>query len=68
MVTASSQDPFDKNDFKESSDLKATLAFCELENLFDGLDLIVSPTLEEMLLNPDLKKELWSQLKPLKST
>ena len=67
-VTASSQKPFNKNDFQGSSDLKATLAFCELENLVDGLDLIVSPTLEEMLLNPDLKKELWSNLKPLKST
>jgi len=68
VVTASSQEPFDKNDFQGSSDLKATLAFGELESLFDGLDLIVSPTLEDMLLNPDLKKELWSKLKPLKST
>jgi hypothetical protein len=68
VITASLQEPFDKNNFQGSSDIKATLAFCELENLFDGLDLIVSPTLEEMLLNPDLKKELWSKLKPLKST
>ena len=38
VITASLQEPFNKNDLKGSSDLKATLAFCELENLFDGLD------------------------------
>ena len=68
VVSASLQKPFDKNDFQGSSELKATLAFYDLENLFDDLDVIVSPTIEEMLLNPDLKKELWSKLKPLKST
>ena len=68
VVTSSSQEPFNTKDFKASSDLKATLVFCELNNLFDGLDFIVSPTLEDMLANLDLKKDLWSKLKPLQST
>ena len=68
IVTSSSREPFNTKDFKVSSDLKATLVFCELNNLFDGLDFIVSPTLEDMLSNPDLKKDLWSKLKPLQST
>lgn len=68
VVTSSSREPLNTKDFKVSSDLKATLVFCELNNLFDGLDFIVSPTLEDMLSNPDLKKDLWSKLKPLQST
>ena len=68
LVTYSSREPFITKDFKVSSDLKATLVFCELNNLLDGLDFIVSPTLEDMLSNPDLKKDLWSKLKPLQST
>ena len=62
IVTSSSREPFN------TKDLKATLVFCELNNLFDGPDFIVSPTLEDMLSNPDLKKDLWSKLKPLQST
>ena len=68
VVTSSSREPFNTKDFKVSSDLKATLVFCELNNLLDGLDFIASPTLEDMLSNPDLKKDLWSKLKPLQST
>ena len=68
VVTSSSREHFNTKDFKVSADLKATLVFCELNNLFDGLDFIVSPTLEDMLSNPDLKKDLWSKLKPLQST
>jgi hypothetical protein len=68
VITSSSRESPNIKDFKRSPDLKATLVFCELYNLFDGLDLIVSPTLEDMLSNPDLKKDLWSKLKPLQST
>jgi hypothetical protein len=68
VITSSSRESPNIKDFKRSPDLKATLVFCELGNLFDGLDLIVSPTLEDMLSNPDLKKDLWSKLKPLQST
>ena len=68
VVTSSSREPFNTKDFKVSSDLKATLVFCELNNLLDGLDFIVSPTLEDMLSNPNLKKDLWNKLKPLQST
>jgi len=68
VITSSSGESFDTNDLKESADLKATLVFCELHNLIDELDLIVSPTLEDMLSNPGLKRDLWSKLKPLQST
>ena len=68
VITSSYEEPFNIKDFKGSSDLKATLVFCQLNNLLDGLDLISSPPLEDMLSNPSLKKDLWSKLKPLQST
>jgi hypothetical protein len=68
VITSSSEEPFNIKDFKGSSDLKATLVFCQLNNFLDGLDLISSPALEDMLSNPSLKKDLWSKLKPLQST
>ena len=68
VITYSFREPFDIKDLKRFSDIKATLVFCELDNFFDELDLIVSPTLEDMLSNPGLKKDLWSKLKPLQST
>ena len=68
VITSSSEEPFNIKDFKGSSDLKATLVFCKLNNFLDGLDLIRSPALEDMLSNPSLKKDLWSKLKPLQST
>ena len=68
VITFSSRESFIIKDFKGSSNLKATLVFFETNNSIDGLDLIVSPTLEDMLSNPSLKRELWSKLKPLQST
>ena len=68
VITSSNREPFNIRDFKGSSDLKATLVFCELNNSLDGLDLIVSPSIEDMLSNPSLKMDLWSKLKPLQST
>ena len=68
VITSSAEEPFNIKDFKGSSDLKATLVFCQLNNFLDGLDLISSPPLEDMLSNPSLKKDLWSKLKPLQST
>ena len=68
VITSSSEEPFNIKDFKGSSDLKATLVFYKLNNFLDGLDLISSPALEDMLSNPSLKKDLWSKLKPLQST
>ena len=62
VITSSNREPFNIRDFK------ATLVFCELNNSLDGLDLIVSPTIEDMLSNPSLKMDLWSKLKPLQST
>ena len=67
VITFSSRESFTIKDFKDSSNLKATLVFFETNNSIDGLDLIVSPALEDMLSNPSLKRELWSKLKPLQS-
>ena len=67
VMLSSAAEPFDITNFKDSSDLKATLAFFDLDNFSDGLDVIIAPTLEGMLSNPSLKKDLWSKLKPLQS-
>ena len=67
VITFSSRESFTIKDFKDSSNLKATLVFFETNNSIDGLDLIVSPALEDMLSNPSLKRDLWSKLKPLQS-
>ena len=57
-VTSSSREPSNTKDFKASSDLKAPLVLRDLNTLIDGLDFILSPTLEDMLSNPNLKKDL----------
>ncbi len=68
VMISSAVEPFDTTNIKDSSDLKAILVFFDLDKFSDGLDLIVSPTLEGMLSNSSLKKDLWSKLKPLQST
>ena len=66
-VPASSSDPVDITSFQDTAKLKATLVFFDPKNLFDDLNLIISPSLKAMLTNPNLKKDLWSKLKPLHS-
>ena len=66
-VPASSSDPVDITSFQDTAKLKATLVFFDPKNLFDDLNLIISPSLKAMLTNPNLKKDLWSKLKPLQS-
>ena len=68
VMIFSAAEPFDITNFKDFSDLKATLAFFDLDNFSDVLDVIISPTLERMVSNPSLKKDLWSKLKPFQST
>ena len=67
-ISSSSQDPIDITSFHDTAKLKATLVFFDPKNLFDDLNLIISPSLKAMLDNPNLKKDLWSKLKPLQST
>ena len=66
-VPASSSDPVDITSFQDTTNLKATLVFFDPKNLFDDLNLIISPPLKAMLTNPNFKKDLWSKLKPLQS-
>ena len=66
-VPASSIDPIDITSFQDTTNLKATVVFFDPKNLFDDLNLIISPSLKAMLTNPNLKKDLWSKLKPLQS-
>ena len=66
-VPASSSDPVEITSFQDTTSLKATLVFFDPKNLFDDLNLIISPPLKAMLTNPNLKKDLWSKLKPLQS-
>ena len=68
VITSSPAEPFQISTFQESSDLKTTIVFCDLVNCSDGLDLIISPTLAEMISNPSLKKNLWIKLKPFQTT
>ncbi len=67
VVLLSSADPLDISSFQDTSNLKATLVFFDSENLSEDLNLIISPSLETMLSNASLKKDLWSKLKPLQS-
>ena len=67
-ISSSSQDPIDITSFHDTAKLIATLVFFDPKNLFDDLNLIISPSLKAMLDNPNLKKDLWSKLKPLQST
>ncbi len=66
-VPASSIDSIDTKSFQDSTNLKATLVFFNPTNVFHDLNLIISPSLKAMLTNPNLKKDLWSKLKPLQS-
>jgi hypothetical protein len=67
-VMVSSKEPHEITNFSKSSNLKATLVFCDSAEFFMSLNPIMSPTLQGMLSDPSLKKDLWSRLKPLQST
>jgi hypothetical protein len=47
------------------SNIKATLVFFDAIKLKLNIDYIQSSTLKEMLLEPNLKKDLWVKLKPI---
>jgi len=67
-VMVSYKEPLEITNFSKSSNLKATLVFCDSAEFFMSLNPIMSPTLQGMLSDPSLKKDLWSRLKPLQST
>ena len=66
-VIISLKEPIETKHFTESSNIKATLLFFDSGDLFKRLNPIQSPSLQGMLADPGLKKDLWTKLKLLKS-
>ena len=66
-IVVSSTKPLDLKNFSELSEIKATLIFCNFDLCSNSMNPIKSPSLQEMLNDPSLKKDLWKKLKPLQS-
>jgi len=67
-VIVSLKEPLEIKHFTESSNIKATLLFYDFGDFSKSLNPIQSPSLQGMLFDPSLKKDLWTKLKPLHST
>lgn len=59
--------PLELKNFSELSEIKATLIFCNFDLRLNSMNPIKSPSLQEMLNDPSLKKDLWKKLKHLQS-
>ena len=66
-IVVSSAKPLDLKNFSELSEIKVTLIFCNFDLCPNSMNPIKSPSLQEMLNDPSLKKDLWKKLKPLQS-
>ena len=66
-IVISSAKQLDLKNFSELSEIKATLIFCNFDLCPNSMNPIKSPSLQEMLNDPSLKKDLWKKLKPLQS-
>ena len=66
-IDVSSAKSLDLKNFSELSEIKATLIFCNFDLCPNSMNPIKSPSLQEMLNDPSLKKDLWKKLKPLQS-
>ena len=66
-IDVSSAKSLDLKNFSELSEIKATLIFCNFDLCSNSMNPIKSPSLQEMLNDPSLKKDLWKKLKPLQS-
>ena len=66
-IIISSAKPLGLENFSELSEIKATLIFCNFDLCSNSMNPIKSPSLQEMLNDPSLKKDLWKKLKPLQS-
>ena len=64
----SNKQPIGIYQFSEIENLKAIIIFSSSIESYIKLNAITSPSLEEMLIDPSLKKNLWQKLKPLQST
>lgn len=69
IIAAMSTEPIQLDQLPKSSvNVKATLVFSDQINIAKDLEPIQSPSLQGMISDPSLKKELWSKLKPLTLT
>ena len=66
-IDVSSAKSLDLKNFSELTKIKATLIFCNFDLCSNSMNPIKSPSLQEMLNDPSLKKDLWKKLKPLQS-
>ena len=67
-IDVSSAKSLDLKNFSELTEIKATLIFCNFDLCSNSMNPIKSPSLQEMLNDPSLKKDLWKKLKPLQSS
>ena len=63
----STEKPHDLTNFFELSEIKATLIFCNISIQTNSMNPIVAPSLQDMIADPSLKKDLWKKLKPLQA-
>ena len=64
----SNKQPIEIRQFSEGENLKAIIIFSSSIESFISFNAITSPSLEQMLIDSNLKKTLWQKLKPLQAT
>ena len=64
----SNKQPIEIRQFSKGENLKAIIIFSSSIESYIKLNAITSPSLEEMFIDPSLKKTLWQKLNPLQST
>ena len=67
LLTTNKQ-PIEIRQFSESENLKAIIIFSSSIESSISFNAITSPSLEQMLIDSNLKKTLWQKLKPLQAT
>ena len=64
----SSLHPLEINQFTKSKPFKAVIIFSDTIKFYQIKNPIISPTLQEMITDPNLKKVLWNKLKNIHSS
>ena len=67
-LLTSNKQPIEIRQFSESENLKAIIIFSSSIESSISFNAITSPSLEQMLIDSNLKKTLWQKLKPLQAT
>jgi hypothetical protein len=67
LLTTNKQ-PIKIRQFSEGENLKAVIIFSSSIESSISFNAITSPSLEQMLIDSNLKKTLWQKLKPLQAT